>query len=72
MDFLLRPCSGKGPHLAMSGEPRAFSPVAAGFSSYVGELREFSCCPREVQSPFELREGVRDSSRVAAGQIDLI
>ena len=56
MDFLLRPCSGKGPHLAMSGEPRAFSPVAAGFSSYVGELREFSCCPREVQSPFELRE----------------
>ena len=37
--LLLRRCSGKGLHLAMTGEPRAFSRVAAGFSSYVGEFR---------------------------------
>ena len=34
--------------------------------------QNLSCFPREVQSPFELREGVRDSSRVTAGQTDLI
>src|SRR5574340_520190 len=32
--LLLRHCSGKGLHLAMTGEPRGFSRVAAGFSSY--------------------------------------
>src|SRR5574337_1266195 len=37
--LLLRRCSGKGLHLAMTGEPRGFSRVAAGFSSYDGELR---------------------------------
>ena len=31
--LLLRRCSGKGLHLAMTGEPRDFSRVAAGFSS---------------------------------------
>ena len=31
--------SGKGLHLAMTGEPRGFSRVAAGFSSYDGEFR---------------------------------
>src|SRR5574337_531828 len=36
---LLRRCSGKGLHLAMTGEPRGFSGVAAGFSSYDGEFR---------------------------------
>ena len=30
--FLLRCCSGKGPHLSMTGEPRGFSRVVAGFS----------------------------------------
>ena len=34
----LRRCSGKGLHLAMTGEPRGFSQVAAGFSSYDGEF----------------------------------
>ena len=29
----------KGPHLAMTGEPRGFSRVAAGFSNYDGEFR---------------------------------
>ena len=36
---LLRRCGGKGLHLAMTGEPRGFSRVAAGFSSYDGECR---------------------------------
>ena len=40
MGLLLRCCSGKGPHVTMMGEPRGFSQVAAGFSSYDGELSE--------------------------------
>ena len=31
--------SGQGPHLAMTGEPRGFSRVAEGFSSYDGDFR---------------------------------
>ena len=37
--LLLRRSSGKGLHLPMPGEPRGFSRVAAGFSSYDGEFR---------------------------------
>src|SRR5574342_84574 len=37
--LLLRRCSGKGLHLAMTGEPRGLSRVTAGFSSYDGEFR---------------------------------
>ena len=37
--LLLRRCSRKGLHLAMTEEPRGFSRVAAGFSSYDGEFR---------------------------------
>src|SRR5574337_1813911 len=37
--LLLRRCSGKGLHLAMTGEPRGCSRVTAGFSSYDGEFR---------------------------------
>ena len=37
--LLRRRCSGKGLHLAMMGEARGFSRVAAGFSSYYGEFR---------------------------------
>src|SRR5574341_129139 len=37
--LLLGRCSGKGLHLAMTGEPRGFSRVTAGFSSYDGEFR---------------------------------
>ena len=37
--LLLKRCSGKGLHLAMTGDPRGFSGVAAGFSSYDGEFR---------------------------------
>ena len=37
--LLLSRCSGKGLHLALTGEPRAFPRVAVGFSSYDGEFR---------------------------------
>ena len=37
--LLLRRCSGKGLHLAMTGAPRGCSRVTAGFSSYDGEFR---------------------------------
>ena len=37
--LLLRRCSGKGLRLAMTGEPRGFSRVAVGFSSYDAEFR---------------------------------
>ena len=38
--FILRRCSGKGPHLVMMGKPRGFSLVVAGFSSFDREHRE--------------------------------
>ena len=38
--FLSRRCSKKEPYLAVMGEPRGFSRVAAGFSSYDGEFRD--------------------------------
>ena len=33
----LKRCSGQGPHLVMTGEPRGFARVAVGFSSYTEE-----------------------------------
>ena len=35
----MRRCSGKGLHFAMTGDPRGFSRVTAGFPSYDGEFR---------------------------------
>ena len=62
MGFLLRPCSGKGPHLAMKGEPRGFSRVVVGFSSYDGELRE----------PLDLGQGSPISIQVVRGRWGLL
>ena len=39
MGLLLIRCSGQGPHLLMTGEPRGFSRVAEGFSSYDQDFR---------------------------------
>lgn len=71
--LLLRRCSGKGLHLAMTGETTWF------FSSYGGilELRRgiqaASCVgPGKSNLPFELRRKAGDCSRVTAGPIDLI
>ena len=61
----------QGPHLAMTGEPRGFSPVAAGFSSYGGEFRLplvlaqespifHSICEGELAMVFESQQGKID------------
>ena len=63
--FILTPCSRKGPHLEMIGEPRCFSQVAAGFSSYDGEIRESLVLPQG--SPISIR-GVRGSWWLLSGQ----
>ena len=60
--FLLRRCSGKGPQLTMTVEPRGFSRGGAGFSSYVGELRE----------PLVMPQGSPISIRVARGSWGLL
>ena len=39
VELLLTHCSEQGPHLVMTGEPRGFSRVEAGFPSYEGEFR---------------------------------
>ena len=39
MGLPLRCCSGQGPHLAKTLEPRVFSGVAAGFSTDDGDYR---------------------------------
>ena len=57
MGFLLRCCSGKGPHLTMTGEPPGVSRVVVGFQSYDGDLRE----------PLVLPQGSPISIRVARG-----
>ena len=58
----LRRCSGKGPHLEMTGEPRGLSGVAARFSSSDWELRE----------PLVLPQGSPISIRVARGRWRLL
>ena len=52
--ILLRCCSVKGSHLAMPGEPRGFSRVGQNSPVTTVTSGSLSCCPREVQSPFEL------------------
>ena len=56
--LLLRRCSGKGLHLAMAGEPRGFSRVTAGFSSY-----EESDTTEQLPLLHPCREPVRHSAR---------
>ena len=62
MGLHLRRGSGKGLHLAMTGESSGFSQVLAGFSSYDGELRE----------PFNLAQGSPISIRVTSGRRGLL
>ena len=62
MGFLPRRCSGKGPQLSMTVEPRGFSQVGAGFSSYIRELRE----------PLVVPQGSPISSRVVRGSWGLL
>ena len=72
---ILRYCSGKGPHLTMTGEPHVFPRVAAGFLSYNRELREplvlpqgspifHSSCEGELGIALEILQGKYTSSRL--------
>ena len=72
MGFLLRPCSGKRPYLAMTGELRGFSQVNEGFLSYDGELRDHPDLAQGSPISIRVTVGAGDYSRVTAGQIDLI
>ena len=62
VEFISRCCSGKWPHLSMMGEPRGFSQVVGGCSSYDGELRE----------PLLLPQGSPISIRVVRGSWGLL
>ena len=49
MGLVLIRCSGLGPHLAVMGEPRGFSRVAAAFSSYDAKITADSDCSHEIK-----------------------
>ena len=51
--FLLRLCSGKWLHLVITGAPRGFPRVAAGFSRFDGEFREPHVLP--LGNPISIR-----------------
>ena len=58
VEFLLKHCSRKGPHLALRGESPGFPLVAAGKSGssrvMSGTSATYSCCLRKVQPPCKL------------------
>ena len=71
MALPLRRRSGKGPHLAKTLEPRGFSRVAAGVSSYDGDFRLplvlalgspifHSSCEGKLGVALESLQGLRD------------
>src|SRR5574339_136376 len=66
--LLLRRCSGKGLHLAMTGEPRGFSRVTAGFSSYDGAFRLPLVLAPEANGPLQGRQGSRGCIPDAPGE----
>ena len=55
-------CSGQGPHLAMTGEPRGFSRAAAGFSSETGMSGNFGGRIKGAKYRFVLQDGTWDFS----------
>ena len=59
--FLWRQCSGKGPHLALSGESRGFSRVLVGILGYL------SSCDRDLRDPLVLLQRSRVSFRDSRG-----
>ena len=54
MGLLLRRRSGQGPHLSKTWEPRGFSRVAAGFSTYDGDFRLPLVSAWEAQTSFRV------------------
>ena len=73
--MLSKRCRRKGPHLALTGDSRGLSRVAAGGlgSSAVTTRSSGSvaCCLREVKSLFELRGQALEYSGVMAGESGL-
>ena len=61
LEFLWMHCRGKGPHLALRGESRDFSQVAAGslglLSSCNGDFRERLLLPQGSQVSFRVARG---------------
>ena len=76
--LLFRPCRKRKASCRDDGGISCFFffelwPDVWGFSrGTTGNSGILSCVPREVQSPFEVRRGAGDCTRVTAGQIDLI
>jgi len=70
--LLLRRHRGKGLHLAMAGEPRDYSRVPAGFSSYDGEFRMPLVLAQGSLIFHSSSRGASNYSRITAGQIDFI
>ena len=71
--LLLRHCSGKGLHLAMTGKPRGFFSSCGGILELRWGIQASSSVgPGKSNLPFELRERAGDCSRVTSRQIDLI
>ena len=64
----LRRLRGQGPHLAKTWEPRGFSRVAAGFSSYGGDFHASSFVgPGKPNRPFDWRGKAGGCARVTVG-----
>jgi len=73
--MLSRRCRRKGPHVALTGESRGLSRVAAGglgsSAGTNGSSGSLSCFLREVKYLFELRGQAREYFGVTAGESGL-
>ena len=73
--MLSKRCRRKGPHLALTGESRGLSRVAAGglgsSAGTTGSSGSLSRCLRKVKSLFELRGQAREYSGVTQGESGL-
>ena len=74
-DCPLGPTGKEGPHLTMKEESRDFFRAVADvwvfYRLTTGNSGSFFCGPREVQSPFGMRGGAQDCSRITAGDTGL-
>ena len=66
MGFLLRCCSGKGPHLTLRGESPGF------LRGLVGSLGYLWSCDMDLRVPLILPQGNQVSFRVVAGTSGLL
>ena len=61
LGLLLRCCSGQGPHLALTGDPRVFPRVAAGFfrETRKGHFSQYSSAFPPPSTASRLRNGTK-------------